>query len=437
MPNPRAARASPSRRSRRSRRASTMTSPPTRLRARRHRDLGAEAARRQGRRAAPSRRSRQAGSSPPPPCPGPLAAPAAAARRPDRSTGADRRDLRLDPPARGVRRARDRLPDRLGPRARSRSRSGDRRRCAANVRGRGRACGNADRRRALPGEGGDRMVDREHDPRSARADRRCRWRPVARAPVRHVAPVERADRARRHRPTHRPDRRRPRLGRAEAGTKLVRPRPSRRRRGGRAGADRRARCRRLGRALRPGDLLGQRNLRHSPPGLALGRARRRARPPWPRSDALPRGRLCDGSPRSVNHNNPRRTNETRKSPFGHTRRKRRGSALRHGRDQRGEEHEGGGLADRDRRGDRSDQEHGAVRRACADCGADRDQEDQRRRGRRRASPRAQVPEHPARPAGDQAGRDEADQPGSPDRLGDLRRRLRDAGDPGRSCRRSS
>ena len=58
-----------------------------------------------------------------------------------------------------------------------------------------------------------------------------------------------------------------------------------------------------------------------------------------------------------------------------------------------------GLADRDRRGDRPDQEHGAVRRACADCGADRDQEDQRRRRRRRASARAQVPEHPARPAG--------------------------------------
>ena len=47
-----------------------------------------------------------------------------------------------------------------------------------------------------------------------------------------------------------------------------------------------------------------------------------------------------------------------------------------------------------------------------DGGADRDQEDQRRRRRRRASARAQVHQRPARPAADQAGGDEADQPGS-------------------------
>ena len=51
--------------------------------------------------------------------------------------------------------------------------------------------------------------------------------------------------------------------------------------------------------------------------------------------------------------------------------------------------EGGRHADRDRRRDRPDEEHGAVRRARARGGEDRDRQDQRGRRRRRPSARDQ------------------------------------------------
>ena len=91
-------------------------------------------------------------------------------------------------------------------------------------------------------------------------------------------------------------------------------------------------------------------------------------------------------------------------------------------------------ADRDRRRHRPDEEHGAVRRARARGGADRDQEDQRRRRRRRPPARrsSSSTTSSTRTQTKQAAL-EAGQPGRQHRLGHLRRRLRDAGDPGSSC----
>ena len=71
------------------------------------------------------------------------------------------------------------------------------------------------------------------------------------------------------------------------------------------------------------------------------------------------------------------------------------------------QHGGRRQADRDRRGDRPDEEHGAVRRAGARGGADRDQEDQRRGRRGRPAARDQAPQRPARPGAHEVRRDPA------------------------------
>ena len=217
------------------------------------------------RRRARSRRSSGAGSSPRRRC--------RACRRSCRcrcSAGRPIRPERIDALCASIhrlaalRRARDRLPDRhralgLDPdRARA-----DRRRRAAHARRRGRARRRRGSRSSRTRRRRRRVDDREHDPRGGRADRRGGRPPVARAAVRHLAPLEHADRCSTTsaaRSTGSPaSTSRTCAARRAAGptaccpataSPTCRPLIARARRG------------RLGRALRPGDLLRQRHVRH-------------------------------------------------------------------------------------------------------------------------------------------------------------------------------
>ena len=339
---------------------------------------------------------------------------AAAARRPDRPCRADRRALRVDPPARRLRPRRHRLPDRH----RARPRPDDAREIVVDglrtLAGEAELAGVRDRARALSARGRRRVDDRDHDPRGGRADRgrraatrrsassstpgtsgtrrRCLddiRREIDRFAGVHVCDVAQRDarlgrpgaaRRRRRRPAG--DARRARRGRAGTGSTTSRSSPTTARSAAHypdslwdvpAGElARRGRA-----ALLAAWESRPRLVRVRSTTTTTGGCMRLAKRCVPRSRSSPPWRLVLGTAGATN---AAKTAKPTGTPIVI------GAAV-----------------------DLTKNMAPFDAPALA-AGADRDREDQRGRRRRRPSAAAQVPERPARPAADQAGRGEARRP---------------------------